>query len=65
MKQINYTGPITPQTKFQPPPMKDERKHSFLVSSYRIMKYETLVSNILSTPIANIYFLIGVVESFQ
>ena len=45
---MNYTGLITPQTKFQPPSMKDVRKHSFLVSLYSIVKYETLVPNILN-----------------
>ena len=53
-KTINYTGLITPQTKLQPPKMKDERKHSILVSLYSIMKYETLVPNILSTPEATV-----------
>ena len=44
--KMNYTGLITPQTKFQSPSMKDKRKHSFLVSSYSIVKYKTLVPNI-------------------
>ena len=44
--EMNYTGLITPQTKFQSPSMKDERKHSFLVSSHNIVNYENLVLNI-------------------
>ena len=40
--KMNYTGLISPQTKLQTPPMKGERKHSFLVSSYGIVKYEAL-----------------------
>ena len=39
--KINYSGLITPQIKFQPAPMKGERKYSFLVSSYSIVKYKT------------------------
>ena len=50
--EMNYTCLVTPQTKFQPPPLKGERKHSFLVSSYSIGKYETLVPNILHTAVA-------------
>ena len=50
--KMNYTDLKTPQTKFQPPKLKGKRKHSFLVSSYSIVKYETLVPNISSTPIA-------------
>ena len=46
--KMNYTGLIT-HRKFQ---VKDERKHSFLVSLYCIVKYETLVPNILSAFIA-------------
>ena len=49
--KMNFTGLITSQTVFLPPSLKDERKHSFLVSLYSIMKYETLVPNILSTTI--------------
>ena len=48
--KVNYTGLITPQTKFQSPQMKDKRKHSFLVSSYSIANDKTLVPNILITP---------------
>ena len=54
--KMNYTDLITPQTKFQSPPMKDKRKHSFLVSSYSIVKYKTLVPNILSTPFSHSSF---------
>ena len=50
--KTNYTGLMTLQTKFQPPPIKDEKKTFILVSLYSIMKYETLVPNILSTPTA-------------
>ena len=42
--KMNYTGLISPQTKLQTPPMKGERKHSFLVSSYGIVKYEALAA---------------------
>ena len=45
-KEMNSTGLIMPQNKFQVHPMKGERKHSFLASSYSIMKYETLASSI-------------------
>ena len=64
---MNYTGLVTPQTKFQSPPMKDKRKH-FLVSSYSIVKYKTLMPNILTTPLTtvlNINFGIGLEESFK
>ena len=37
---MNYTGLMTAKTK-----------HSFLVSSYSMVKYDTLVPNILNTPI--------------
>ena len=47
--KMNSTRLITSQIKFQAPPVKDERKHSFLVSLYSIVEYETLVPNILST----------------
>ena len=51
--KISYTGLITPLTKFQPPALKDERKHLFLVISYSIMKYEShslepLISELVS-----------------
>ena len=49
--KMNYAGLITPQAKTQPPPMKD-KKTVILVSSYSIVKYETLVPNILSTSVA-------------
>ena len=52
--KMNYTGLITPQAKFQSPQMRVKRKHSFLVSSYRIAKDKTLVPNILSTPLATV-----------
>ena len=42
------------EKKFQSPPMKDKRKYSFLVSSYSLVKHKTLVSNILSTPLATV-----------
>ena len=41
--KMNYTGLITLLAKFQPP---------LLVNSYSILKYETLVPIILSTPTA-------------
>ena len=43
---MNYTGLINPQTKFQPLPVKDEIKHLFLVSSYSMVKYETLMPKV-------------------
>ena len=52
--KMNYTGLITPQTKFQFLQMKDKRKHSLLVSLYRIVKDKTLVPNILSTPLGTV-----------
>ena len=52
--RMNYTVLLTLQTKFQPPPMKDERKRSFLVSWYSIVKYETLVPNMCSSAVAMI-----------
>ena len=52
--KMNYTGLITPQTKFQSPQMNNKRKHSFLVSSYSIEKDKTSVPNILSTPFATV-----------
>ena len=52
--KMNCTGLITPQTKFQSPPVKDETKHLFLMCSYSIVKYKTLVRNILSTPLATV-----------
>ena len=48
--KINYTGQITPKTKFHPPFPKDERKHSCLVSLNTIVTYEPLVPNNLSSP---------------
>ena len=50
--EINSTDLITLQAKFQLSSVKGERKRSFLVSSYSIVKYETLVPNIISTLIA-------------
>ena len=44
--KMNYTGLITPQANFQSPPMKDNRKHPFLVSLNGIVKYKTLVLSI-------------------
>ena len=44
-KQMSSTGLITPQRKFQPSPMKGK-------SLYSIVKYEALVPNALSNPIA-------------
>ena len=54
LTKMNCTDLIIPQTKFQSPSMKDKRKHSFLVSSYSIMKYKTLMPNILSTPLVTV-----------
>ena len=36
-------------TEFQLPPHKDERKHSFLVTSPSVEKWSSLVPNIFST----------------
>ena len=52
--KMNYTGLITPLTKSQLSSMKDERKRLFLVNSYSIVKYETLVPNILSHSLATV-----------
>ena len=51
---MNNTGLITQQRKFQPSPMKSERKRPYLMSLYSIVKYESLVPNILSSVTAMI-----------
>ena len=52
---MNYTGLITPQTKFQSPQIKDKRQHPFSVSSYSIATNKTLLPIILSTPLATVF----------
>ena len=48
--EMNYTDLITPQVKFQQPPLKDDTKHSFLMSFYRDHKIQNFGAE--STPIA-------------
>ena len=44
--KVNCACVITLQAKFQPPLIKGERRHSFLVGLYSMMKYKIWVSNV-------------------
>ena len=54
--KLNWSD--SPTDKVLATPLEDERKHSFLVSSYSIVKYDTLVLHILITSIAILETLI-------